>query len=548
MNRVKHYLNNRKYLGVVFIFLLLTYAGFAQSNTKQDTFCGHPLVLDDQQKILPWYQPQENAYDHFLHLRWNFIKTKVPNSPGPAPRSYYPQYYFYCAFVNNNGKIEPDSWMNDVGEKLPNWFENARLYYAYTGDSSMMSIVRDMMDYYMAHGTSSHDFAWPNFPYTTTNAGDTVFRGFTDEGVLVEHEIQVDHAAEMGLAYFRMYKYSGEEKYLSAAIYVANVLAAKAREGNVDISVWPYRVVMDTGKITSGYGANWTGAYMLLDKLIRDNIGNVKAYTNARKKAKDFLLKNPMKTGYWTDGHSDTHWNINTYKSNLSASNMTLALFDFPELDPKWKKDIPKLIKWTEDYFVFRTAENEPSTMWGANIVGEQDSFIFKMDYQTARYAAACARWYAVSGDESYKEKAFRSLNWVTYCNDDEGMAFESPVTGDWIHSWWSDTYGECPRMFYHAFAGVPEWAPPGENHILYSEGILKNVLYAKRSIAYTTTSDNGEEYLRVAFKPQTITINGDEIDLRKKPYKTGYSLRNLGNGDYALTIKHNKAGVVAIK
>ncbi len=82
-----------------------------------------------------------------------------------------------------------------------------------------------------------------------------------------------------------------------------------------------------------------------------------------------------MKTGYWTDGHTDTDVKSNTYKSNLSASNMTLCLFDYPELDPDWEKDIPMLIKWTEDNFVFRTENDEPSTMWGANIVGEQDSF-----------------------------------------------------------------------------------------------------------------------------------------------------------------------------
>ena len=124
-----------------------------------------------------------------------------------------------------------------------------------------------------------------------------------------------------------------------------------------------------------------------------------------------------MKTGYWTDGHSDTDVKSNTYKSNLSNSNAVLCMFDYPEFNPEWKANIPKMIKWTEDYFVFRKAPEEPATVWGANIVGEQDGFNFKMDYQTARYGAECARWYAVSGDETYKDKAFRSLNWVTYCN-----------------------------------------------------------------------------------------------------------------------------------
>jgi len=226
--------------------------------------------------------------------------------------------------MDSGGELKPDMWMNDVGEKLPNWFENARLYYAYTGDSSVMKIVLDMADYYLEHGTSPSDFAWPDFPYTTTNAGDTLFRGFTNEGKLVLHEIQVDHAGEMGLTYFRMYLFSGEKKYLDAALNVAGVLASYARTGTAEKSVWPYRVIMSTGEISAEYGANWTGAYMLFDKLIKVGIGDTTLYKDIRTKVKSFLVEYPLKTGYWTDGHSDTHWDDNTYKSNLSASNMPL--------------------------------------------------------------------------------------------------------------------------------------------------------------------------------------------------------------------------------
>lgn len=536
-----------QYKLMLITFLIITISCNNQNRVITDTtFCTHKVVLDDQDKIVPWYYPAENAYDHFLDLRWDFIKNKVPNSPGPDPRSRYPQYYFYCAFNVRNDSILPDAWMNDIGEKIPNWFENARLYYAYTGDSGVMNIMKDFIDYTLLHGTSSPDFAWPGFPYTTTNAGDTLFRGFSNAGRLVLHEIQVDHAGEMGLTYYRMYQFSGKEKYLKEAINVADILAKYAKKGNQDESVWPYRIVMDSGRVTAPYGANWTGCYMLLENLIRANLGNVEAYRSAREKARDFLLEYPMRTGYWTDGHTDTDVKSNTYKSNLSASNMTLCLFDYPELDPDWKSDIPRLIKWTEDNFVFRTENDEPSTMWGANIVGEQDSFNFKMDYQTARYAAECARWYAVSGDESYKEKAYRSLNWVTYCNDSTGMAFESPVSKG-ILSWWSDCYGECPRMFYHAFAALPEWAPPGQDHILYSEGILSGVQYAEKLVKYTAAADNGTEYLRLSFKPDRVTINGTEISAGKELIPDSYLMKKLGKGDYSLTIKHGKACDVVI-
>jgi hypothetical protein len=509
-------------------------------------FCTHKVVLDAQNKIVPWYSPAENAYDHFLRLRWDFIKHRVPRSPGPDPRSRYPIYYFYCAFITRNDSILPDAWMNDIGEKIPNWFENSRLYYAYSGDESVMKIMKDFIDYTLEHGTSSPDFAWPSFPYSTTNSGDTIFRGFSHHPHLVLHEIQVDHAGEMGLTYFRMYQYSGEEKYLKEAINVADVLAKKAKKGNQDESVWPYRVVMDSGRVTAPYGANWTGSYILLESLIRAGLGNVEAYRNARDKARDFILEYPMKTGYWTDGHSDTDVKSHTYKSNLSASNTTLCLFDYPELDPAWERDIPMLIKWTEDNFIFRSNPGEPSTMWGANIVGEQDTFLVKMDYQTARYAAECARWYAVSGDESYKEKAYRSLNWVTYCNDSTGMAFESPVSKG-ILSWWSDCYGECPRMFYHAFAAVPEWAPSHQDHILYSAGILRGVKYSEKQVKYTAAADNGVEFLRLSFKPASVTINGKVITASKVLEPDAYLIKKLGRGDYGLTIKHSKQGDVLI-
>jgi len=513
----------------------------------QDVFNGHTVVLDSQNKIVPWSEPADKAYDHFLRLRWNFIKTLVPNCPGPPPRSSYPQYYFYCAFWDQNGKLEPDTWMNDVAEKIPNWFESARLYYAYTGDSSVMSIVKQLMDYTLAHGTSPSTYAWPNFPYTNSNAGDMDFRGFTSAKRFALNETLVGYAGDMGMVYYRMYLYSGDEKYLTAALNVANLLARTARPGTATQSVWPDRVMMDTGKITSEYGTHWVGCYMLLDQLIKDHRGDVKAYAKARAMARDFLLQYPLKTGYWADGHTDNGDYGTTYKSNTPASNFTLALFDDDQLDPDWRVDVPRLIKWTEDNFVSRCAPGEPATQWGANIVGEQDSFLPKMDYQTARYAAECARWYAVSGDGSYKEKAYRCLNWVTYCNNPVGQGFESPLSKH-ISNWWSDLYGECPRMFYPAFAGVPEWAPQGESHILYSTGVLKDVSYSAGRVEYTAVDAAGTEYLRVHFLPSSITLKGLKLGLRADLNSPGYTQRALGIGDFAVAIRRSQKGDVVLK
>ena len=530
------------FLPLIF-FIVSSITGLASPpNEKPDSINGHKVKLDSQNKILAWMH-QSYAYDQFLHQRWNFIKTRVPSAPG----SKYPIYYFYCEYREKDGLIIPSGPMNDIGEKIPNWFENARLYYAYTGDASVMDIIKKFADYTLINGTSPSTFAWPNFPYTTANSKDTLYRGYFNHPKLARHETHIDHAAEMGLTYYRMYLFYGDKKYLKAAMDVANTLAKKVRAGTATQSPWPYRVIMDSGKITSEYGANWSGAFMLFDNLIKANLGNISLFKDVRTKIVRFIDEHPMKTGYWTDGHTDTDINSNTYKSNLSNSNAVLTLFDYPEFNADWKKNIPEMIKWTEEFFVFRKAPTEPATVWGANIVGEQDGFNFKMDYQTARYGAECARWYAISGDETYKDKAFRSLNWVTYCNDATGMAFESPLSKG-IQSWWSDCYGECPRMFYHAFAGIPEWAPPAQNHILYSEGILKDVSYAPKEIRYTATSKNGTEFLRLTFKPAAITVNGTKVALITAPGKQGYTLRDLGNEDYSVNIYHTNSGKVVIK
>ena len=526
-------------------FVLLLLAG-ASSNAQSTSINGHAVVRDAQQKIVTWMTPPETAFDRFLDQRWSFIKTRVPMSPGPAPRSSYPLYYFFDGYPTALPTIEPDYWMNDVGEKIPNWFESARLYYAYTGDASVMQIATALVDYGLDHGTSPSTFAWPNFPYTTTNAGDTEFRGFTEGGRFALHEIQVDHAAEIGLTHYRMYLYTGDARYLTSARNVADVLAANARTGTATQSVWPYRVVMSTGQITAQYGANWIGAYTLLDALVRAGIGDVAAYESARDKARAFILAHPMVTGYWTDGHADVPVNSNTYRSNMSKSNAALYMLDNPDFDPDWRTRIPQLIQWTETWFVNRTTGGEPSTDWGANIVGEQDGFLYKMDYMTARYAAENAKWYAASGDAAAREKAFRALSWVTYTSDANGRATESPYSLS-VASWWSDCYGEGPRMFYHAFAAVPEWAPPGEDHILYSQGVLRNVSYAPGEVRYTPTEADDIEYLRLTFAPEGVTVGGFPLTEVPDLGTEGYTVRSLGGGDYAVNLRRMRAGAVIV-
>jgi hypothetical protein len=101
--------------------------------------------------------------------------------------------------------------------------------------------------------------------------------------------------------------------------------------------------------------------------------------------------------------------------------------------------------------------------------------------------------------------------------------------------------------MFYHAFAAVPEWAPPGEDHILYSQGVLRNVSYAAGRVAYTPTDSDGIEYLRLSFLPSAVTVGGAALALRSDLSAEGYTVRALGGGDYAVNVRRLRSGIVVV-
>ena len=74
----------------LFGIIVTLLAGLPGGRASAQSIAGHTVKLDDQGKIVPWSSPATRAYDEFLHRRWEFIKTKVPPSPGPPPRSNYP--------------------------------------------------------------------------------------------------------------------------------------------------------------------------------------------------------------------------------------------------------------------------------------------------------------------------------------------------------------------------------------------------------------------------------------------------------------------------
>jgi hypothetical protein len=193
-----------------------------------------------------------------------------------------------------------------------------------------------------------------------------------------------------------------------------------------------------------------------------------------------------------------------------------------------------------------KTSDGLPGQYHGASVVAEQFAYMMRMGYQTSRQAAEYAGWYEVTGNPTFKDKAYRGFNYSTYMMQSNGQSSDGPTDG--VGYWWGDVYGEGPRMFFYGFKAVPEWAPPKENHILYSKSVLKNIYYSVGKVRYTPTNSAGIEYLKLKFLPRNITINSISIPrVNSLKNHDGYTLRYLGNGDYAVKIKRTHKGNVIV-
>jgi hypothetical protein len=495
----------------------------------------HTLVLDSQNMILPWYTPAENAYDQYLDQLWIWL-PKAPNVSG------LPMYYLYCGFKPGS-PITPDNWENDWGEKIPNFVDFSLRYYAYAGDRRPIDISQGMVDYSLAHGITPASYAWPNFPYGTANAGATTING--DNVAWNTDDVLIDLGSDMGMSYYKMYLFTGDSAYRDAAINVADTLASKIQPGSATSSPWPYVVNARTGATRSRYTSNFAGALTLFDLLIENSEPNSAAYASARQTLRTWILQYPMKNGLWVDGHSDVFIDGTDDLSNTCKSNMNLYLMDNPSFDPDFMTDVPKLLKWTEDNFVnVDTPDGLPGIYYGAYVPAEQIAYMYRMGYQTARQAGEYASWYAVTGDETFKDRAYRGFNYNTYMMKSTGEASDGPT--DNVGWWWGDTYAEGPRMYFYGLKAVPEWAPSKENHILFSDAVIRDVTFGSSSVTYTATQ-SGRDYLRTAFRPTGVTLNSRSLTQTINPDIEGYLIMDLGNGDYSLVINRQENGQVSL-
>jgi len=544
-----------------FIFILLLAASAPLFGQQKNQVNGHVVVLDRQGKLLSWITPQEQAYHHIVKLAWDFIENKVP-----VESNGLKVYLVHSTF--DPATLRGTDWPHNPAGLYAMFVDSALGYYAYSGDTVALDRVREMLDYQLAHGTTPAGWEWASVPYASADAGSTEYLGADDVKYCEKEKpgsgacgsgdghfaMQPDKAGELGVGYLKFYELTGEAKFRDAALACADTLAAHVRPGDLSHSPWPFRVFAHTNVIREEYTAHVIANIRLFDELARLGLGESASYQRARRLAWDWLMRYPMKNNLWGAYFEDIPIDTNLRNWNqYSAGETARYLLQHPETDPDWKAHAGDLLGWIEKTFAvdvpatpqYRLVQQEPvqyGKQWGANVISEQTvDDMDKMGSHTSRYASVCALYYEKTGDESFKERAFRSFNWATYMARDDGLVTEAMAESEF---WYSDGYADYIRHFLAGMGSVPEWSPPGENHLLRSSSVVRKVKYNPRELSYSTFDENATEVLRLAFHPKQVTANGTALRERSDLSEPGWTF-DVQTG--VLRVRHEKARDVVV-
>ena len=489
---------------------------------RAPALAGRAAVLDGDGRLLSWVQPQAKAFGEVVRLAWERLLTGFP-----VEENALPTWLTYCCF---DGKtLRGTAWPHNPASVYAGLSEGAAAYYAYSGDRGVIDFMRRVLDYSLAHGTTPDDpaWAWRSVPYASADHGATRYRGAHDFRYVQKNDppglgrgdgygvIEPDKVGELGFAYLTVWKLTDEARYRDAALACARALARHVRAGDAARSPWPFRVVAETGVVREEYSANLAFTLRLFDELTRLGLGEVDDWRRVRKTAWDWALAHPLGNDVWANYFEDLPWlpeptNLNQY----NAGEMARYILENPARDPDWRAHVGRILPWIERTFGGDTTRGEPGEQWGAVAISEQVHYMYKMGSHTARFASTLALWHEKTGDAAAREKAFRSFNWATYMCDERGVVRVGPTESSY---WFSDGYGDYIRHFMVGLGAVPEWAPPGEDHLLRSSSVITRVEYRPGAVGYEAFDPEGEEVLRVSFAPQRVVAGGRALPQSEK-------------------------------
>ncbi len=501
----------------------------------------HDAARDSHDKLLAWFHPEKHqGYDHVLKLAWDFMEHKVPTDEKSGLK------VFLVNAVYDAKTRQGTNWQGNPASTFGQFVDSAIAWYPYSADKEAIAVVRTMLDYQMANGTTPGDWEWAKVPFATNCKNEPKYGGCVRGMEDSFGGIETDKLGELGIGYVLFYEQTGDRKYLEAGKACADALAKHIRPGDENHTPWPFRVHAKTGEVVNGeeYGGMIVAPVRLFAELVRLKEGDVAAYARAQEIAWNWILKYPVKNDRWSGYFEDVQKN----QQNVNQASPTMTAFyiltaENPEkLDAHWTGDVGHMIDWVRRRF----GRGPYFGAWAIDEQGAPPDYVgccsrAGLASDTSRWGAINAMYYERTGDGQAREDAFRSLNYATYFAADDGQIACCGL--DYADSYWfDDGYGDHIRNYLWAMGAVPEFAPDGENHLLRSSSVVTEVEYGAKRIHYRTFDSDGRETLRTNFRPTRVMAEG-------KPVAPGQNMnvRALPNGDFVIRLRRTNARSVDI-
>jgi hypothetical protein len=463
----------------------------------------------------------------------------------------------YLAYAVFDGRTRQGIyWQHNPAFLYASFVESLVAWYPYSGDRRAIRVVRQMLDYQLAHGTTPPSWEWPGVPFPTSCAGDREYgRCFAGIPRRFFGGIEPDKVGLLGFGYLLFYELTGERRYLEAAIRAGDALARHVRPGDAGRTPWPFRVDARTGIVVDGaqYGGLVVGPVRLLDELVRLRAGATEAYRRARDLAWRWILRHPLNPASpawnrWSGFYEDVPYSPRSRNQMLPTMTAQYLLTRGApaSIDPAWRRHTRSLLGWVRSSF----GRGPFFGAWGIDEQGVPGKpgccSPAGLGSDTSRWAAVKALLYARTGDLRAREDAFRSLNYATYFTRRDGQVSCCGTTGRNTH-WFSDGYGDYLRSFNWAMAAIPELAPQGKNHLLGSTSVVQSVSYAPGRVAYRTFDRRAVEVLRLSYRPARVLAGGRAIPLRPALTREAYTVRPLPGGDFVVRVRHDSSGRIRV-
>jgi hypothetical protein len=513
-----------KYLNLTCLFAFI--AGFSSCHSKSevgnllndtiilsDTIQYHPVRISKEDgSILPWFSADKGeSYDTVVMLVWNFWKNMETDSNGL-------KYYM------NHQVWKPEHDMRGLGgDQINMALSSWGLLYAYTGYPEVIDNMKYIADTYLDRSLSDPADKWPYIPYPyNTEVHSGKYDGDMRNGKGIT---QPDKAGSFGYELVTLFKITGEQKYLDAAIKVAGTLSEHIIKGDSIRSPLPFRVNAKTGEtgslldnMGSGkkvkpalYTSNWTGTMMLFEELVKLDPVRKNLYVKSFSIFLDWMKKYPLKTNKWGPFFEDVPGWSNT---QTNAISFAMFILQHRDLFPSWKEDVRGIIDWT-----YRELGNHEYEKYKVTVMNEQTVYRVPGNSHSSRQASVELMYGALSGDTTLTENAIRTLSWATYTVASDGR---NRYIRDDI--WLTDGYGDYVRHYLRAMAAMPELAPSGENHLLGSSSVVTSIVYSGTSIEYNTFDKESAEIIRLVEKPAKVMLNETELSETESSEPDGWT------------------------